>query len=63
MGVIARGTDEAKVIKVIETKSLKGDGTEENPVRYIYQYWNFEGRLLAERDYKDEEEFESRSFN
>ena len=54
MGVTPRGVDSAKIIKVIETKALKGNGTEENPVRYVYQYWVFEGNLLAERDYTDE---------
>ena len=57
MGVTPRGVDSAKIIKVIETKALKGNGTEENPVRYVYQYWDFEGNLLAERDYTDEEDF------
>ena len=57
MGVTPRGVDSAKIINVIETKAVKGNGTEENPVRYVYQYWDFEGNLLAERDYTDEEEF------
>lgn len=48
--VVPRGTDEARVIKVIQTVSLKGAGTEKNPVRYIYQYWDFKGKLLAEHD-------------
>lgn len=45
-----RGTDKAKVIKVIQTKSLLGLGTEEDPARYIYQYWDFKGNLLASHD-------------
>lgn len=45
-----RGTDKAKVIKVIQTKSLLGLGTKEDPARYIYQYWDFKGRLLASHD-------------
>lgn len=45
-----RGTDNARVISVIETKSLRGLGTENDPVRWVYQYWNFEGKLLAECD-------------
>lgn len=45
-----RGTDNAKVIKVIQTKSLLGRGTKEDPVRLIYQYWDFKGKLLAEND-------------
>ena len=55
MGATPRGVDNVKVIEVIETKALKGKGTEENPVRYVYQYWDFGGNLLAERDYIDEE--------
>lgn len=45
-----RGTDNAKVIKVIKTESLIGRGTQEDPVRYIYQYWDFKGNLLAQND-------------
>lgn len=45
-----RGTDEAKVIQVIQTKSLLGKGIDEDPVRFVYQYWDFEGKLLAEHD-------------
>jgi hypothetical protein len=50
MSVIQRGTDKAKVIKVIQTISLLGEGTKENPVRYLYQYWDFKGNLLAKHD-------------
>ena len=45
-----RGTDKAKVIKVIETVSILGRGTPEDPVRYIYQYWDFKGKLIAKND-------------
>lgn len=45
-----RGTDKAKVIQVIQTESLIGLGTKEDPVRYIYQYWDFKGKLLAKHD-------------
>ena len=48
--VIPRGTDSAKVIRVVETISIKGSGTEKDPVRYIYQYWDFKGNLLASKD-------------
>ncbi len=50
MPIIARGTDSAKVIQVIETKSLKGIGTKEDPARIVTQYWDFNGKLLAESD-------------
>ncbi len=45
-----RGTDSARVIQVIETKALRGVGTEEDPVRMVIQYWGFDGTLLAEHD-------------
>lgn len=45
-----RGTDKAKVIKVIRTESIIGNGTKEDPVRHIYQYWDFKGNLLAKND-------------
>lgn len=45
-----RGTDSARIISVIETKSLKGRGTEDNMCRIVTQYWDFEGNLLAEND-------------
>ncbi len=48
--VIPRGTEKAYVIKVIKTTALLGAGTQKDPVRYIYQYWDFEGNLLAEQD-------------
>lgn len=45
-----RGTDNARVIQVIETKSLRGLGTEKDPVREVTQYWDFDGKFLAEMD-------------
>lgn len=45
-----RGTDSARVIQVIETKALRGEGTNEDMCRIVTQYWNFEGKLLAEYD-------------
>lgn len=47
---IPRGTDSAKVIQVIETRSLKGTGIEEDPLRIIVQYWDMDGNLLAVYD-------------
>lgn len=48
--VRANGTKSAKVIQVIETKSLRGLGTEKDPVRDVTQYWDLEGNFLAEMD-------------
>lgn len=45
-----RGTDSARVIQVIETESIRGNGTNEDKCRPIKQYWNFDGNLLAEND-------------
>lgn len=36
-----RGTDKAEIIQVIKTTSILGKGIEKDPVRYIYQYWDF----------------------
>lgn len=48
--VRADGTKSAKVIQVIETVSKRGLGTEKDPVREVTQYWDFDGRFLAEMD-------------
>ncbi len=55
--VVPRGTENAKVMQVIETKSLIGAGTEKDPVRFIYQYWDFEGNLLASKDTVEDKVF------
>lgn len=41
-------TKSARVMQVIETVSLAGDGTEAHPVYELYQYWSLDGKLLAE---------------
>lgn len=51
-----RGTDKAKVIKVIVTESAIGTGTQENPARMLYQYWDLKGKLLAKRDTLNDDE-------
>lgn len=45
-----RGTDCAKVIQVVETISIRGNGSDTDPVRAVKQFWSFEGELLAEND-------------
>ena len=45
-----RGTDSARVIQVVETKSIRGTGTENDLCREVIQYWDFDGNLLAEKD-------------
>ena len=46
----SRGVDNARVIQVIETEVLRGNGTEADKCRMVKQYWNFDGKLLAEND-------------
>jgi hypothetical protein len=42
--------EKARVIKVIETVSKKGNGTKKDPVRYVIQYWDLNGKLLSTHD-------------
>ncbi len=39
----------AKVIKVIRTEIIKGNG-KESPVRTVIQYWTLNGKLIVEFD-------------
>ena len=45
-----RETDSARVVQVIETTSMRGEGTEQDMSRVVTQYWDFDGNLLAESD-------------
>lgn len=40
----------AIAIKLIQTYSLRGAGTEESPKRRVTEYWTEDGKLLAESD-------------
>ena len=44
------GVKGAKVIQVIETKAMRGLGTEKDPARVVTQYWDLDGNFLAEMD-------------
>ena len=46
----ANGVKNAKVIQVIETEATRGLGTEKDPARVVTQYWDLDGRFLAEMD-------------
>lgn len=39
-----------EIVEVIHTQALRGQGTEENPIRHVDQYWSKDGELLAEND-------------
>lgn len=44
-------TGDAQVILAIRTKLLvRGKGTKEDPVRVVEQYWDLDGKFLAEND-------------
>lgn len=42
-----RGTDSAKVIRVIVTEALEGYGTDDDPCFMQKRYWGLDGELLA----------------
>lgn len=44
------GVKKAKIIQVIETEATRGLGTEKDPARVVIQYWDLDGKLLAEMD-------------
>ena len=35
-----------KVVEVIKVEIVRGTGENENPVRQVNQYWDFEGNLI-----------------
>lgn len=45
-----KGVDSVKVLPVIETRTTIGTGTDTDLFRQLIQYWDLEGRLLAEYD-------------
>lgn len=45
-----KGTDRAKIVCLIETKALRGEGTPQDMCRTVTQYWSLDGKLLAEND-------------
>lgn len=48
-----RGTDAAKVIKVIQTEALEGTGTKADPYHIQKRLWSLDGKLLAEISQED----------
>lgn len=44
------GACSAKLVTVIQTVTTIGKGTEDDPCRWLYQYWMPGGILLAEHD-------------
>lgn len=48
--VRADGPKSVRVISVIEVKAKRGLGIEKDPAREITQYWDMDGKFLAESD-------------
>lgn len=40
----------AELIEVLHVEFARGEGTDEDPVRTVHQYWGKDGVLLAESD-------------
>lgn len=45
-----RGVDSVRALSAIETRTTIGTGTDTDLSRQLIQYWDLEGRLLAEYD-------------
>lgn len=50
MTTIPRTPDSVELIQVIETKTLRGAGTIDDPARIVTQFWSLDGELLADDD-------------
>ncbi len=51
VNVLESACRSAKVINVIEVRTIKGIGTKNDPVKEVIQYWSLDGRLIAEKDH------------
>lgn len=47
---VCKRLERVEVTNVIVTKLLRGEGNEKDPVRYVYQYWDMNGKFLFELD-------------
>lgn len=48
----ARSVESVERISVTQVKLTRGEGTEADPVRVVFQYWTEAGEILAEYDPK-----------
>lgn len=39
-----------RVIQVIEVNACKGSGVDEDPFRWVTEYWTFDGKKIADTD-------------
>lgn len=49
-----RRLDGVKVSQIIVAKVVKGDGTEENPIRAFAQFWSMSGDFIAEIEWNND---------
>ena len=42
--------ENVKIVPMVTVEAKVGDGTENNPVRIVTQYWNTDGEMVAEKD-------------
>lgn len=42
--------ENVKIVPMVTVEAKVGDGTENNPVRSVTQYWNTDGEMVAEKD-------------
>lgn len=48
--VPSKRSEKAELIEVIVVKTSAGNGTEEDPNRFISEFWSKDGKLLAVAD-------------
>ena len=49
----------AKLVQVIRTETVEGDGKKESPVHSVERYWTLEGELLAEKVYMGKQQVQT----
>lgn len=45
-----RPPDSVEIVKLIKIRALRGNGSEDNPVRRVELYYSLEGQFLFETD-------------
>lgn len=48
--VPSKRNEKAEVVEVIVVKTTAGSGTEEDPYRFVSEFWSKDGKLLAIAD-------------
>lgn len=47
-------TEDARVVEIIRTVHVVGDGTAANPMQLEVSYWTKDGKLIAEMGFNDD---------